>query len=132
MSLYDIAWAAGFIDGEGCIHIHKMTRKNNIYFGLILHVSNTNYDSILKLKTIFNCGSIQVRKTCSDKNIWTYVVTGKEAASVLSLIKDYSIVKLSEINLALEFQSTIIHGGKVPSTYDSDRLAYYEKMKELK
>jgi len=128
----DIIWSAGFIDGEGCIHIHKMTRKDKCYYGLVLHVYNTNHEAILKLRDTFKCGSIQEGKTSTDKSIWTYVATSAEAATILAKIKPYSIVKQMQIELALKFQSTVIYGGHIPEGYMEERQAYYELMKVLK
>lgn len=128
----DIIWSAGFIDGEGCIHIHKMTRKTKCYYGLVLHVYNTNYEAILKLVNTFKCGSIQEGTTSTDKPIYTYVATSAEAAKILLKIKPYSVVKQKQIELALKFQSTIIYGGYIPEGYMEERQAYYELMKELK
>jgi hypothetical protein len=128
----DIAWAAGLIDGEGCVHIHKMTRTKNTYYGLMISVTNTNLDAIIKIKNIFEVGSIFESKTYKDKPIYTLTVRGKEAAMVICEILPYSIIKREELMLGLFFQNTIIYGGRVPITYLKDREDIYNEMRSLK
>ncbi len=51
----DYAWAAGIIDGEGCISIAKTLRKDakNFSYCLCIGVSMSHFPTVEKLNNIF-------------------------------------------------------------------------------
>lgn len=138
----DLAWAAGLIDGEGCISIKK-TKVNNTrkakspYYSLILGVKMVHKPAIDKLYSIFLVGSIIRREGKGNiRPTWTWCVGGTPAvAKILKAILPFSIVKLSEIHLALLFSSIINKAGYkklVPVAVLEERERLYKSMKLAK
>jgi len=129
----DLAWAAGFIDGEGCIHIERVKHKTRCdTYVLRLYIGNTNLESLDKIKHIFGCGSVRTRSYVEGHmKMWSYTVGNKKLIKVLESIKPYSVVKKSQIELGLQFAYTIKYG-KNTDEYNNNRHSLYIKMKELK
>lgn len=91
----DLAWAAGFIDGEGCISI----RTSGNYYGCVLTVVQKFPSPLLKLQTMFG-GSIAAR----DKGAayqWR-ITSNPKVIEVLTLLYPYLLVKKPQAKLVLE------------------------------
>jgi hypothetical protein len=113
------AWLAGFVDGEGCFMINKRSRKlskkrpesvTSIQFSLHLTVVNTNKESLELCRDIYG-GHLWVRTPPKDKPHWKigYVwhVTKLEVLRrVLRDIEPYSVIKSSQVKIALMFLET--------------------------
>lgn len=129
----DLAWAAGFIDGEGSIHIRiDKTGRTSPRYTLILTATNTNKESIDKLKNILygTTPSIKMRKG-NTKPIYRFTSSANKALENLKLIQKYSIVKREQIKLGIEFQSQpSINpcGKKLSDEYHNLQKQYYDKM----
>ena len=81
---HDLAWAAGFIDGEGCIRASYNGAKIRY---LYLTVGQKNRPLVDKLIGIFGVGSIHhspARPTSSEAHVWT--CTSRRAFHGLSLV----------------------------------------------
>lgn len=78
----NIAWAAGFIEGEGCFGISKL------YNSIRITVCNTDLDSIEKLRFILGCGSISGPTTRGTwKPIYRYQVqAGSYVYAILMIL----------------------------------------------
>ena len=81
----DVGWVSGFLEGEGCFNLFndRGTVRTRIA------VTNTDYESILKLKNILGRGNIsskckKYKPQHKDKWIWT--VSGNQAKEIMSLI----------------------------------------------
>jgi hypothetical protein len=100
----DIAWAAGFIDGEGCIYINR--KRHHVRLSAYQKVP----EPIYKLNEIFSQGAIHnyERKTPTGKlsAIWTWTVNGKQAKSIIELLLPYLVVKRAKAKEALDYQPT--------------------------
>lgn len=92
---HDVAWAAGFVDGEGCLTPTRSSSyessegvKHRRY--LRLDVSQKNKDLLVKLRDIFGVGSIQYTKPrpgSSECHRW--VCNGRAAFHVANLLWPY-------------------------------------------
>lgn len=104
----DLAWAAGFIDGEGSIVIARNRGAGEGRgYRLKLTVSQVNPEPLLHLRDLF--GGI-VRLSFVGKGIrrpqheWT--VGSRDAIRALLLLRPYLIGKGAEADLAIAFQAT--------------------------
>jgi len=113
-SACDLAWAAGFFDGEGSVSIplvHPKTR-GKAYRQMQLQVTCTNtYPQALKrfqewfggrVTTVHRGAKDHPRKPCYK---WAMEANG--AASFLNAVRPYLKVKHEQADLALRFQSTM-------------------------
>ena len=137
----DLAWAAGFIDGEGCISIgrHKATTENgakNPQHTLELQVGNTNLDVLNLLCSMFG-GAICELDRRTGKRIWLWRCSTRQAEAAIRKLLPYLKVKRAEAELALDFATlklaTFNPGGLLLSDeVVAQREAYYYALRELK
>jgi len=104
-----LAWAAGYIDGEGCINIsctvnQKTGRRSH---SLKLTVSSCEIDSIKRLGAIFEIGSFRKQwRYGNRRDIYTWTVSQQEAGAVLSVICEHLTIKQWQAYIAFAFLRT--------------------------
>lgn len=127
-----LAYIAGLIDGEGCISIHigqdKRGRKRR--FDVWINISNTDVRMLAWLKATVGAGDIHVaskRVNPRWNTAYGWRVTGRYAADLLRLVKDYLVIKTDQAEIALEFQTlkTTRRGRK----HDDEMLRKYLEFK---
>lgn len=111
-----LAWAAGFIDGDGFITIQNRTtkHKDKVYKGHYLRVGACQA-SILPLEELQNIfgGSIRPknsgpnREGYNRKEQWVWSLSTREASVALKELLPFLIHKRQVALLALEFQDTM-------------------------
>jgi len=109
-SLYqaDLAWAAGFLDGEGCIHIAKQRYRSgrNHTYRLGVHVTQNDRPALQALcQAIGFSAPIYATKRAHNHRRQCYTVnfTGHSALRLLQAVMPYLRRKLSEAKAALQF-----------------------------
>lgn len=92
----DVAWAAGFFDGEG------MVRLNTCHSSLFLYVSNTHRSSLVRLQLMFG-GHIGKKKryTRRHRPTFCWTVTGVKARTAASRLLPFLHEKAEQVRLAL-------------------------------
>jgi len=107
----DLAYAAGFFDGEGSVLIDRGKQTKNPYCGFRLEVkiSSTSEEIIKCFKETFGAGTIEVRKkyTSGGKDYWSWIVAGNRAAEFLELIYPYLKVKSEDAEIGILFQDSV-------------------------
>jgi hypothetical protein len=106
----DYAWAAGIIDGEGCISIlttkaypHRNQKTN---YRLQVFVGMQHEETIQKLHSIFDLGSMHVLcEPSRQSKIYRVMWTGPTAGKVLELVLPYLVTKREHAQLAMKFLS---------------------------
>lgn len=99
------AYAAGLIDGEGCITIATFKRKNGtISYRLCLTVRMTHPAGVNFLKLHFG-GTIcnPKKKTTGNRQLFHWNAFSRLARTVLTDISPYLLVKKEEAICALQF-----------------------------
>jgi hypothetical protein len=136
----DIAWAAGVIDGKGCVFItHKAPQGKGVTasFSICLKVSMGHQPTVDRLHEIFGKGSLHNVIQTKYNPAWTWLVQSQQCLEVLLLIKPYSLTKQAEIEVAIEFMSLPkwVGGrwkGPMPADLFASKFALYERMRDLK
>lgn len=100
-----LAWAAGFIDGEGCITANYAKHKHDKrgYVNLILDVAQIRRKPLDELVALFG-GRVRSGKV-STGICYFWRLYGTNAAAVLKQIHPYLVLKTRQAELALELQS---------------------------
>lgn len=123
-----LAYIAGFVDGEGCVQISKNG-------SLSLSIINTAHQTLTFIKRVLGCGSVAPRKQKVNKPQYVFRVYGTSAAEVLTALLPYLIEKRPQAELALEFFKRRA-GVRIPGVRgvhkDPLRDDYIQKIKELK
>lgn len=123
----DIAWAAGFIDGEGCIQISKPPKRV-----MTLKASQKLSNPLQQLKQLFGGNVYQYELICS------WQVSGRMAAQTLERLLPYLTVKQSQARVFLNLQRYLDHcpPRKARHTYTTwhrgIREWYYHKLRAMK
>lgn len=124
----DIAWAAGFFDGEGCIRIAKRDKV----FQLLIGVSQKVRAPIEDFVAIMGIGTV---KTFNYTNGGFEVrYCGSKAVEVLKIMRPHLRLKAVEADLAIEFQN-LLHPGDWQPIDPSNfirREQLYEEMRNIK
>ncbi len=95
------AYAAGIIDGEGCIQITRSRR--NLHLRVM--VSNTNLEVLEWLQLNYG-GSICAHKTYAltpRKKIYDWTAAGPNATELLEKILPFLIIKEREARIAVQY-----------------------------
>ena len=112
----DCAWAAGLIDGEGCIHIRRLlatsiSKNRSDYYELVLKVGMCDKNAIMRLQSIFGVGSVYKYKygNTRSNDAFAWVCRSREAEYVLLVVHHFLVTKHMEATAALRFS-------RIPST----------------
>lgn len=128
----DKAWAAGIIDGEGCVSI--VCNRSRKAFNLRVHVTNTDMKMLLKLQLMFGgriYGNSAKNQPAHYKERWYWVVHCKNAHDVLITTLPYLVTKKEQAEKALTFQAvTRRHGGR-PHTFREENAKRYLLQEEI-
>lgn len=117
-SLSDIAYAAGFFDGEGSINIKKPTRTCG--YRLVVSATQTIITPIEWFRVRWG-GSIRTKtETTKRKVAWEWTVTSQLALEFLKNVRPFLLVKGEQADIAIEFQSRKFNG--IRNT--AERLAF--------
>jgi len=120
-----VAWAAGFIDGEGCVALVRDTTRGTY---VRLSVGQRTREPLTFLCELFG-GSIHQEKT---RPMWKWVVSHRTASKALTELLPYLVVKQDQAALALRFQSRRRVGGKRGAVNPQQDDQDYLTMKALK
>lgn len=118
---HQLAWAAGFIDGDGFITIQNRKTKHGdkVYHGQYLRVGacQASMKPLEKLQSLFG-GSISPknsgpnREGYNRKPQWIWTISTNEAKEMLEQLEPYLVHKQEVAQLALLFQATMSENKK--------------------
>lgn len=105
----DLIYVAGFVDGEAWIGCH---RKDEMTFGAVMNVANTNIEIIEYLHKLFGVGSIQyvTNRKSKNKDYAYWCVTGKNCRDILLQLKPYLKIKKLQAELCISLAESINQG----------------------
>ena len=99
----DLAWAAGIVDGEGCILLYRAKTRTGDAWVLRLTVINTSQPMLQRLQEIFQLGSVRQRRRTNPRHKvqWTWEIAARKAEAALILLLPYLVTKRREAELGL-------------------------------
>jgi len=113
----DLAWAAGIIDGEGCLSMNRQrasTRKDlrTDTFRPLLKVTMGHRETIERLFEMFQVGSVQNHVARSKKvnASWTWLCQCAQVWPPLEQVFPYLLTKREEAELLLRFREEVPSG----------------------
>ena len=103
------AWAAGILDGEGCVYVKRsMVYKKYLHYGLCVQVAQSGIEcpSMLLLLRKTYGGTIGKRSICgvNCKPKWAWYACADTAQVFLERVEKYVVQKHEQVQLALKFQ----------------------------
>lgn len=107
-AMIGLAWAAGFVDGEGCIHIIRQPygKERKINYRLRMHIAQANLEVLERLKEIIGVHGIihKLRRGIStNKQVYALHYDGRHALDAIERVEPYLIRKLYEAQAAKLF-----------------------------
>lgn len=96
----DLAYVAGFVDGEGCFQI----AKNG---GVSLSIINTSLVVLEYIQATLGKGSIRPRKQSVNKPQYVFRVYGDDCVEVIQEIAPFLIEKLEEALLVITYRAAV-------------------------
>jgi hypothetical protein len=140
---FTLAWAAGFVDGEGCIYICKQPYRDSrrkFAYRLGFCITQTNLEVLEHFRhgmgiteTLYKVK----RRPQHSRQVYTVNCSGKSALAVITTLYPYLVRKQPEAQAAMDYWC---HGqcGKRPGPHGwpasvlAIREAYFKKLKALK
>lgn len=127
------AYAAGFLDGEGCITIGKARQTGNpqrLYYTLNVTAANTNLAVLQRLEKTYGGSTLgradHIAKGWKQGYRWR--VSSWGAVAFLKEVMPFLIVKRRQAEIALEFQQNMRHSGNRWSVLSDRECEYREKL----
>lgn len=119
-----IAYLAGFFDGEGCIRIKWSSQRGNCFY---IWVAITNsYKPVLDLAVSLFGGKVRRAEKRSNKTIYHYLITSSEAVDMLKTMIGFLREKKSQAQLAISFHE------KKSRLTSKQKLWYVKKISDMK
>ncbi len=139
-NLQDLAWLAGIMDGEGCIHIRKnkvtaTSKHKTTNYSLIIKIGITHKPTIDRIQKIFNFGHINISSINRIKRIFNWNCMSYDAEHALLFLYPFLITKKKEAKLALKFMRLGSYRKgqkKTPISVINKKEGFYLKLRNLK
>ena len=136
LTLAQLGWVAGIIDGEGSIMIHRMKKQDRpspYTFILRVTVETTDLRIAPTIHKLLGMGYLwEENKGEERRNCMKWMVQGKKAATFLAEILPFLILKTEQAELGILFQKSKKHW-KHLTPEDRDLMALrFDQMKQLK
>lgn len=123
----DIIWAAGIIDGEGCIRLSK----NGNYYYPRLTVEMTHKPTIVRLHEMLG-GSIHKvkrnRKMRYERTLWVFDISSVKLGNIIEMISPYIFTKKDEFDIIKEYYQ--MYKSKTKRYFTSEDIIYFSLLKE--
>ena len=140
---FDVRWAAGFLDGEGCIHVVPQTYRDtgrNTTYRLRLSLAQNNHEVLGHfLRGLGAQGRIYAtgRNLGENRQMYTLVYDGKHALEVIVRLMPHLVRKRAEAEVACAFWvegRCGLRPGRhgLPPQVQATRKRLYLKLRRLK
>jgi hypothetical protein len=104
-----IAWAAGFLDGEGCFNLSKNSGRgcHETTKNAVIHASQIRKAPLERLAELFG-GNVNVMRV-NDKGqvIYQWCLTGSQLVPIIEELLPYLVGKQEEAQAVLDYCKTI-------------------------
>lgn len=120
MTNEDYAWAAGFFEGEGCLHLNIAHRSYGMYTYLTLDVSNTDLEVLDRFRNIVDCGTVRSEKSgikhFGKKQMYRFSVSSrKDVAKILGFIEPWLSTRRKERLMQIRNQTSKVYRKRIPA-----------------
>jgi hypothetical protein len=133
----DLAYMAGFLDGEGCLYLgHRKAGRRRQCFPCTITISQTE-DKTLRWMQGFFGGKVYPVKSSGngDKQVWTWSIYGTEGDTFLRLVLPYLRLKKPQAEIYLKMRRYInanSMGKRLLPAELQERIKLVVSMKQLK
>ncbi len=128
----ETAWFGGFFDGEGCVQIKPTNGSDCENYRCGANVSQRNEQPLREFKNRWGGVLNKWKNKKYNTYSWGWQINGQESLKFFKDIYPYTIVKKSEIALAIEFLELGEHRKGVPSEILTRRREIYQCHRDIK
>jgi hypothetical protein len=125
------AWAAGIVDGEGCITLKRNHQSGRVYYCLWVVVGQSGHTKpviIQKLEKAYGGStSYSIDKRSRRLPRWNWAATNRNAEMMLVHILPYLVGKADQANVALDYRRNAVGRGNT-----AEAETYYWKLRGFK
>jgi hypothetical protein len=110
LSVAELAYAAGIIDGEGSIGLAKTRRRGQAApnWNVRLEVASTDWRLLSWLRNTFDLGAIgNVHSRAGWRPCGRWTVHKRAAGEVIQAVRPYLVIKAEQADIALAFRASI-------------------------
>lgn len=124
----DLAYAAGYIDGDGCFYIEKLFIENRFKYRCFMAINSTEIENLQWFQKIFG-GTLTSKPSINDihKPLHRLVIKGSNL-EILKKIEPFLIEKLQEFQLFEKFRNTFDHKSKDKLIDQMDNLKHHTNL----
>jgi LAGLIDADG endonuclease len=101
----DLAWAAGFLDGEGCFTINGAAGGRSVQ--PLIAVTQVRRKPLDKLAEMFG-GNVRPQRHRQGHTYFQWVITGSRLTVMIPLVLPYLVLKKDEAQAILDFAQTTV------------------------
>lgn len=128
----DLAWAAGLIDGEGCISLNAVrtrSKSGRLTYELRVVVNNTDIRLLNRLREVLGVGFICPMKRYSARHrpAWQWEVKSRKAETVIRAVLLYLVGKREEAELGLLSRQYMQPVGVSTENPNAEQLAWLKR-----
>jgi hypothetical protein len=137
-----LAWAAGLMDGDGCVFISKQLQRGRKHptYRLCVSVVQNCHETITRFQQALGLSAclVPVRRTSQhNRRVYSLQYDGVHALRALQLLKPDLFRKSVEASVAIEAWTVCAMGvlpgcGGLPASVWRAREYYYKKLQRLK
>jgi hypothetical protein len=133
----DYAWAAGFLDGEGCFTLARNSKKpgsNPTHRGIVVTATQRRIGPLLCLQEMFG-GRIGRYNTREDYEMHQWgISSAKLARPMIPMVLPYLVVKRDEASIVLRFAERLTMRGKrfIPAEEMAIRQAIIDELSAIR
>lgn len=124
---HDIAWAAGFFDGEGCFSVHRQVRGVRVHHNPRLCVGNTHKLALERFAAVVDATQFNMRPFRHHKELkpaWECRVNGAGRVLVATrLLRPYLTVKAEGADAMIELCERIVAQRSVTQPTTDEEIA---------
>jgi hypothetical protein len=122
------AWAAGFLDGEGCFYAYPNNRRS--YVALIT-ASQVVREPLDKLHALYG-GSVRFQQEKNKTSTWRWTLGARNPLrACIASIHPYLVVKRRQAELLDELAELIVPGRGKGRRDEAHRVAVFEQMQKV-
>ena len=129
------AYLAGFIDGEGCIMIHRGKQRNGApRHQLRLDIAQANKNFIESLQKTMGLGAVSLvkRRSRNRAPCYHWVLHDRQAEELLKAVRPYLRIKGDQADIAFKFLDSRAPGHPLTETVISFRDECKRRLQEAK
>lgn len=127
-----LQWLAGFLDGEGCIALHKGSPSRNASYHPRVTITNIDLSTLKAIQAQYGGSIHEATKKESARPCWVLIWSTQKALAFLRLISPHLIVKKSQAEVLLSGYKPGTNGVKLTTEQKEERVQLYSKLREMK